>query len=122
MSNDLDTHFVTFAESLSGTIDRLEAQDDLEFLERQKQQFEELVRLEGEFQDAVNRSPYGEAVLARFISFIRDDCRNILDARPYFRERQTVFTPQIANALKDRKGAELYAFRWNYRMIRFIMS
>lgn len=117
-----DSHFVSFAESLSASIKLLERGDDSEFLERQKRQVEELVALETRFRDYLRVMPAGRKVYEAFISFIRDECHNILDARPYFRERQTVFTPHIANALKNRDVDALMYFGINYRFVRFAAS
>lgn len=121
-SHEYDHHFIQFAESLSAAIKFLEKKDSEEFLDRQKRQVEELVTLETRFRTALQVMPKGQAVYEAFIAFIRDDCHNILDARPFFRERQTVFTPQITNALKARDADALSRFAINYRFVRFAMA
>lgn len=122
MSIELDSHFIQFAESLSAAIKFLESKDSAEFLERQKHQVEELGGLETRFRTALRVLPKGREAYEAFITFIRDDCHNILDARPYFRERQTVFTPQITDALKARDASALMRFSINYRFVRFAMA
>jgi DNA-directed RNA polymerase specialized sigma subunit len=115
-----DPHFRYFARSLERAIENCGSSDE-EFLERQKRQVETLIALEGEFRDTVIASAQGERIYEMFIQHICDERRNILDARPFFRERQAVFTKRISKALRKRNAKGLYPFRFNYRFVQFIM-
>lgn len=89
---------------------------------RQKRQVETLVDLEKQFRNALIRDHRGPAIYKAFVRLIRDEHRNILAARPFFRERQNVFTAKIATALRDRKDKTLYQFAINYRFIAFALK
>jgi RNA polymerase sigma factor (sigma-70 family) len=52
---------------------------------------------------------------------ICDERRNILAARPYFRERQPVFTKSISKALKSRDEKALQKFHFNYTFVTFVL-
>lgn len=117
-----DPHFRLFATSLEGAIERFGESDDEDFLARQKRQVDTLVALEKEFKETLIASAQGEKIYAAFVKFICDDRRNILDARPYFRERQGTFTQQISKALRRRNAKALYRFRFNYRFVQFVLN
>jgi RNA polymerase sigma factor (sigma-70 family) len=117
-----DPHFRMFASSLEGAIERFGETDDKDFLARQKRQVDTLVALEREFKETLIASANGEKIYAAFVKFICDDRRNILDARPYFRERQGTFTQQISKALRRRSAKALYRFRFNFRFVQFVMN
>jgi len=53
---------------------------------------------------------------------ILDKKRNILAARPYFRERQSIFASKISGALKRRSDKGLYGFRFNYSFVLFVLQ
>lgn len=117
-----DPHFRLFATSLEGAIERFGESDDEDFLSRQKRQVDTLIALEREFKETLIASSQGERIYAAFVKFICDDRRNILDARPYFRERQGTFTQQISKALRRRNAKALYRFRFNYRFVQFVLN
>lgn len=120
MSND--NHFRIFAKSLEQAIDRYGGMDEVTLVERQKQQIETLVALEKEFRKVLINHCWGPGVYRAFIYKIIHDERNILAARPYFRERQDVFTEKIAKALKKEREKSLYKFHFNYRFVQFAVK
>jgi RNA polymerase sigma factor (sigma-70 family) len=79
-----------------------------------------LAALEIEFRQFLISHPWGEAVYQEFISYICDERKNILAARPFFRERQETFTAEISNALKIRNVELLYKFHINFQFISFV--
>ena len=117
-----DPHFRFFARALEAEIERCGETDDEDFLTRQKRQVDTLIALEKEFRETLIASSHGERVYEAFIKYICDERRNILDARPYFRERQGTFTQRISKALRRRNAKELYRFRFNYRFVRFVLG
>jgi RNA polymerase sigma factor (sigma-70 family) len=56
------------------------------------------------------------------MTYICDEKRNILSARPYFRERQTLFTPRMIPVFKRRHAGGLHRFHFNHSFIRFVMT
>jgi DNA-directed RNA polymerase specialized sigma subunit len=124
MHNMTDEHFRAFAQRLDGAIQRHgEMPDDQEgFIARQKSQVEKLDRLEEEFRRALIKHPWGPTVFREFVEFIRDKKRNILDARPFYRERQEMFTEQISVALHKRHHVGLFKFHFNYTFVLFVLQ
>lgn len=115
-------YFRQFATSLKTAISRYKQVDDKKFLNHQKKQVETLVRLEKKFRQALIEHPEGEKVYEEFITLICDKNRNILTARPYFRERQTVFTEEISLALKTKNTKKLKKFHFNYQFVQFVLK
>lgn len=117
-----DAHFRSFAENLEKAIARVKQPLDQDLLAHQKEQIESLVGLEGEFRKTLLAHRSGPSVYRDFVHFVCDERRNILAARPYFRERQGVFTKQISRALKRRAEKSLYRFHFNYQFVLFVMA
>lgn len=114
-----DQHFKTFAVSLERAIERYGDLSEESLLERQKRQVETLVELEAEFRKALIRHDWGPTVYKEFTDWICDN--NILAARPFFRERQGVFTAEISKALKTRSDKSLYKFHFNFNFVQWVM-
>lgn len=119
-----DAHFKNFAGCLDSAIQRWgEMPDDQEgFIARQKTQVERLDKLEEDFRRALIKHPWGPNVFKEFVSFIRDQRRNILDARPYYRERQEKFTNEISVSLHKRHHIGLYKYHFNYGFVLFALE
>jgi hypothetical protein len=119
-----DEHFRAFAQRLDAAIQRHGEMPDEEegFIARQKTQVERLDRLEEDFRRALIKHPWGPAVFREFVSFIRDQKRNILDARPYYRERQEKFTEEISVALHKRQHVGLFKFHFNFQFVLFALQ
>ena len=116
--DDIDQdHLKQFASSLEKVIAKYCIPKKKDFLEVQKEQVERLVALEKEFREAIVQHKYGTFVYEKFIKFIHETKRNILAARPYYRERQPVFSKRISVALKNRDVVELQKFHFNYNFI-----
>lgn len=108
-------HFRSFQAVLTAVIDRTNSPSH-------KQQVDNLVKLEDQFRRALIRHRNGEVVYQAFIAYICDVRRNILAARPYFRERHDGFTNQVARALESRNWRRLLPCRINYQFVHFAMS
>jgi DNA-directed RNA polymerase specialized sigma subunit len=117
-----DDHFRKFAGSLREAIAKYQAVPEGELMKLQKDQVERLVALEKEFRQTLIKHPWGPSVYRGFVKHICEEKRNILAARPYFRERQTVFTNQISKALKKRQATSLYRFHFNYEFVLFVLE
>lgn len=115
-----NNHFRQFAASLEDVI--LGHETDEDHYTRQKRQVETLYKLEREFRNRLIRDWRGPGIYKSFVKYVRDDRRNILAARPYFRERQDVFKAKIAPALRDRSDKAIYKFDINYNFITFAMK
>jgi DNA-directed RNA polymerase specialized sigma subunit len=117
-----DTHFRSFAVNLEQTIARYGDTSEEDLVTRQKRQIENLVSLEKEFRRTLIKHPWGPGVYKAFVRHICDEKRNILAARPYFRERQEIFSKHISKALKAKADKGLYRFHFNIQFVLFALS
>src|ERR1035437_2530876 len=85
----------------------------------QKQQFEELVTAERLFHETVLSYRISTEMYKKFIQLIRITNKNILSARPYFRETSETFSSKITPALKNKDPEAMKEFGINYHMIIF---
>lgn len=115
-----DEHFRKFAQGLEAAIAYYHTEGD--HYSVQKAQVERLFNLEVEFKTSLIEHPLGPEVYENFVIYIRDVQRNILAARPYFRERQDTFRAEIANILRDRRTVDLFKFNLNYPFIALAMK
>jgi DNA-directed RNA polymerase specialized sigma subunit len=83
----------------------------------QKRQLEGLGELEEQFRLLLIQSPHGKEAYKAFIEHICSTKRNILAARPFFRERQQVFTSKISDVLKEKNWRGLFEFHINYQFV-----
>lgn len=86
----------------------------------QKALVENLLALEKQFSSAINEFSQTDEIYRQFIVKIVVLNKNILSAKPYFRDRAQVFTSQITPAIKDVNIKKLKTFNINYSMIKFI--
>lgn len=115
-----DEHFRHFASQLEANIGRHGKVKDWRKL--QKAQIEELISLETAFRRKLVKHQYGKWAYRQFIDFITTKKKNILAARPYFRERQGTFSKKISKALKEKNVEVLTTFAINYQFVLFILS
>lgn len=115
-----DEHFRQFAGQLQRAIAAYGVVKDPE--EYQKQQLTQLLALERQFRDELLADPMGRAVYGEFIRYICDDRRQILDARPFFKERKQVFNNLISPILKARDIDALAQFSISFEFIAFVVE
>lgn len=115
----VDEHFRQFSHSVELGIKHVGAKD------RNGHQLDAvnaLLDLEDRFKLAILRSKYKIDVYKAFIDHIRTERHNILDARPFFRERKETFSDRISDAFKLERAEILFRFRINYRFVSFVMG
>ena len=117
-----ESHFRVFATNLEAAIARYENLPEESRLQRQRRQLKLLVGLEAKFRKTLIKHPWGPSVYRSFMDHILKEKRNILAARPFFRERQETFASQISKALKRKSDKGLYRFRFNYSFVLFAME
>lgn len=86
----------------------------------QQEQVEELLDAEKKFKETVLKYRQATAVYEKFLQKVCIQNKNILSARPYFRETAVVFSKRITPAIKAGDIATLKTFDINYQFIRFI--
>lgn len=119
---DDENHFRQFATNLEFALQKYEENQEDSLLAHQRTQLRKLVALEEQLRLTIIDHPWGENVYKDFVKHICETKRNILAARPYFRERQTTFTRRISGALKRKRDKELYQFKFNWSFIAFVLK
>jgi hypothetical protein len=119
---------------MEGALRRLGAppvSDDVAFTAYQKAQVERLVALEAEFRDTLvqgvpmrggrRRAPEGPRIYEAFLGRVRE-IGSVLNARPYFRERQEVFTETIGPAIQARDLGGMMRARINSMFVEWAIK
>ena len=86
----------------------------------QKKQVELLMALEDKFRKNIISYKQTREIYKLFITKIAVQEKNILNARPYFREKAGVFNKQISPAIKIADIKALQKFHINYNLVSFI--
>lgn len=121
MARTFNETFKRFATSLQQIIAGYGSTDE-DLTTRQKRQVETLVKLEKQFKKILQEDSRGHLVYKAFIKFILEDKKNILAARPYFRERQGSFAKGISKSIKEKNFKRLYKYNINYPFIVFALN
>jgi len=111
-----------FAENLRVAQTKYTPDQEETLRQRQRKQVKKLIRLERDFSKALQKHQSGPKVYTEFFEFICETRRNILDARPYFRERAKTFTLFISDAFKKRQPKKIYRFRMNYSFVQWVLK
>jgi DNA-directed RNA polymerase specialized sigma subunit len=120
MFQEDELHFRLFAKNLEEAIKKYAVIPEETLLERQRRQLKLLILLEKKIRNCLLRHPWGPSVYREFVAKILS--KSILAARPYFRERQSVFAAQISKALKKGSATALYKYRINHSFISFALK
>jgi DNA-directed RNA polymerase specialized sigma subunit len=86
----------------------------------QQEQVEELLDAEKKFKETVLKYRQATDVYKKFLQKVCVQNKNILSARPYFRETAIVFSKSITPAIKENNIEVLKTFNINYQFIKFI--
>jgi len=116
-----DESFYNLANSVAKALKRNNALGDSKKLKSlQKKQVETLMRLENDFKKSILKFAQSREIYKRFILFIVVENKNILSARPYFREGAVTFSKKITPELQEANVAMLQKFNINFKFIQFI--
>jgi len=86
----------------------------------QQEQVEELLDAERKFKTAVLQYRQSTEIYKRFLQKVCIQNKNILSARPYFRETAVTFSKKVTPAIKAGDIEKLKTFDINYQFIKFI--
>lgn len=86
----------------------------------QKEQVEELLDAERKFRDTILLYRQASEIYKKFLQRVCIQNKNILSARPYFRETAISFSKKITPAIKAADIETLKTFNINYQFIKFI--
>lgn len=93
-----------------------------EFTKIQKDQVNRMLELEESFRKTICQYKQSDKIYQKFMMFIKIEKGNILLARPYFRERSTVFGAEVSPAFKEDNYLELKRFTINIKLMEFIIE
>jgi DNA-directed RNA polymerase specialized sigma subunit len=110
-------HFTQFKETLKQAIAKYGHMPEADMQEVRKGLVEGLSAYELEFQKTIRNTELGKLFYERFLHHIIDVKKNILSARPFFRERQTLFIEKISDLIKARDWVNLTYYHVNYQFI-----
>ena len=88
----------------------------------QRAQVELVLSLERKFQHQILKSSKSTEVYKKFINYILYENGNILNARPFFREKGTLFSKKISKDIKLNYHENLKRYNINYQFIQFIVK
>jgi hypothetical protein len=112
---DFDNDLRNFANTLTSAINFNKDGSD------QKEQVELLMGLETKFLNSVWKyQKQMREIIKKFILMVVVENRNILTARPYFREKSVFFNSHISPAIKNVKLDAFKGFHVNFLMMMFI--
>lgn len=117
-----ESGFKVFAEALEKRLETYKKVPKAELLRFQRKQLKNLIGLENKFRKVLIAHKNGPVIYKKFIEHILKSKNGILAARPYFRERQTIFSSEISPALKKKSDRGLYKFRFNFNFILFALQ
>ncbi len=83
--------------------------------------YKKLILLEEVWRDTLLTSVEGEEVYEKFIDYILNVRKNILDCRPYFRIRQKEFINNVNPYIRKKKPKSLHKLRINSAFISWCM-
>ena len=86
----------------------------------QQEQVEELLDAERKFKETILKYRQATDIYKRFLQKVCIENKNILSARPYFRETAVIFSQRITPAIKEENIEVLKTFDINYQFIKFI--
>jgi hypothetical protein len=113
-SYDFDRSFYVLASEVTAAIEVSRDGSD------QKAQVEELMRAEILFKGTILKYKQSTEIYKRFLQHIRIRQKNILSARPYFRESAITFSKKITPSIKAEDIQTLQTFSINFQLIKFI--
>lgn len=117
-----DDGFKVFAQGLEAILANVPVLSEHDLTVKQRGQIQGLVALEGDFRKALIAHRKGPETYRQFVEHICVERGNILSARPYFRERQEVFTEFISRGLKKGSATSLYKFKVNWTFISWVLD
>jgi len=112
--NKFDSSFYNLANEVAAAIKRNKSPLD------QGQQVERLMDLERKFKKSILKFAQAREIYKKFMLMIVVENKNILTARPYFREKSTTFSKRITPAIKSADVVRLQSFDINFQFIQFI--
>jgi hypothetical protein len=118
-----DSSFYTLANEIASVLASNKAAhpewENLKSTEVQKMQVEELLDAEKKFKENILKYRQSTEIYKKFLQKVCIKNRNILSARPYFRETATSFSKNITPSIKDGNIEVLKTFDINYQFIKF---
>lgn len=119
---EFDNSFYKLAEEVHKILEKNgnTKEKGLKSVEAQKKQVDRLMNAEVKFKKIILKYAFSTEIYKKFLQHICIKNRNILSAKPYFRESSKTFSKYITPAIKKNDIKELKKFNINYQFIKFI--
>jgi hypothetical protein len=116
------SHFQFFAEQVKEGIARFGKMNKEEFIENQRKQVDGLADLELAFIQALRDCNRLKEAFDCFYDYIINERKNLLVARPFFRERATKFSKGIMASIKERQYEETAKYHLNFHFVDLVVK
>jgi DNA-directed RNA polymerase specialized sigma subunit len=120
-SND-SHHFQFFAEQVKEAIARYGEMNKDQLLEKQREQVDGLSQLELDFIEALDRCGRLKEAFDCFYDYVLLEKKNLLSARPFFRERATAFATGIMTSIKNRDHSLTVKYHINFHFVDLVVK
>ena len=113
-------HFQKFSKVVGKAIKTFGHDPKEDLYTMQKGQVEGLEKLENKYRKALIKDPNGAAAYKVFFDHILNVRRNILSARPYFRERRETFAEDVSKAIREGDVKTVQQYHFNFQFVNLI--
>ena len=115
-------HFQFFAAQVKDAIEKYGTLNDDTLLELQRERVNRLSAIELEFRDELLKHPKAEDAFKVFYDHILLEKKNLLSARPFFREHHERFGQGIMDSLRDRNYKKTGEYHLNFHFITLLVK
>lgn len=115
-------HFRLFSKQVQRAIDKYGDLTKDQLTEIQRSQVDGLTALELEFKNALKNSKWYTKAFTTFFDYLVIERRNLLAARPFFRENAQAFKDGLMDGLKNRDPDIVTKYHLNFHFVRLVME
>lgn len=115
-------HFQFFANQVKDAIEKYGTLNDETLLQLQRERVDGLSALEVEFKQKLLKHPQVKEAFDVFYDYILIERKNLLSARPFFRERHDIFGLGIMESIRTRDYQNTAKYSLNYHFISILIK
>lgn len=119
--NDVN-HFRFFSKQVQAIIEKYGSLSKDELTEIQRGQVDGLTGLERDFKNLLLKSKWRKKAFEVFFTYVYGEKKNLLSARPFFREPTASFKNGLMDALRTQDGTKVAKYHLNYHFVRLIVE
>lgn len=115
-------HFQFFAAQVKDAIEKYGTLNDETLLQLQRERVDGLSALEVDFKQELLKHPQVKEAFDVFYDYILVERKNLLSARPFFRERHEIFGLGIMESIRTRDYLSTCKYNLNYHFISILVK